>query len=156
MIYLQFVLALVPQKIIIGLISVGVMKKNFTIKGLALLFLLFGLVLSCSKDDDFSILGTWNIDKLVHDEGVESNPGIITFFRNGEGHTIEEDTGNVNLFNWSLDNDIITLVISYYDGETRQEKYKIMEKSQNRMIWEFIKDEENENTGSAILYLSRL
>lgn len=71
---------------------------------------------ACSKDDDFSIVGKWNVDKTTFDITMvidgqtqtitdeETDEGWIEFKSDGSGVHVDGDT-----FNWTLSDDKLTI-----------------------------------------------
>jgi hypothetical protein len=87
--------------------------KNFFYTLLVLGFII-PATLSCDKDDDFEITGTWNIDKIevfmggeLIEEFSETNAGTVTFNANGTGSTT--DFEGTHSFTWSLSGDKLTV-----------------------------------------------
>lgn len=85
------------------------MKK---LKFFTLIAVIAMLFTACNKEDEFSILGTWNMDKMVQKmtEGNETmeytinNPGTITFNADGTGVNWEDQT-----FEWLLSGKLLTV-----------------------------------------------
>jgi hypothetical protein len=81
--------------------------KVFTlIAALAMLFT------ACDKEEEFSILGTWDMDKMVQkitegDDSMEftiNNPGTVTFNSDGTGVNWEQQE-----FDWEISGKILTI-----------------------------------------------
>lgn len=108
---------------------------------LNLLAALTGLILlfsACSKDDDFSITGTWNHEKtearfymgsILLETMEEPGEGTITFNDDGTG-TATSDFGP-STFQWSLSGNNLTLT------ETGQSlTFELTTKRENRIVAE--------------------
>ena len=104
--------------------------------------------MACDKDDNdtFSIIGSWNIDKVVHNEGTEHGNDTATFFSDGTGH-VDEQGEEPDNFTWSLNGSIITQI---WD-ENFEQKFEIIEKGESKMVWDLIDDDYN-----LLVYFSRI
>lgn len=101
-------------------------KKNYLLLGFLVLTVPF-FISSCNDDDDddngFSIVGTWNVDKVIEteiengeviSEDVYYYEGItFTFNRDGTGLVLEEHEDE-ETFSWAIIGD--ELVWSYLEG----------------------------------------
>lgn len=101
------------------------------------IFTLSFIISSCSKDDDeFSLIGKWNIDggvdiikengEVVH-HNTYQNSGTVTFNDDGSG-LFKEPDGFLDTFNWSLIDDELfwTWIGGTDDGFTTVYNLKII------------------------------
>ncbi|TVR71026.1 MAG: hypothetical protein EA408_10215 [Marinilabiliales bacterium] len=82
---------------------------------LLILGMMIMATLSCDKDDDFKLEGTWNIDKVemymgtqLIEEFTTVNAGTITFNANGTGSAT--DNQGTDSFNWTLSGSNLTII----------------------------------------------
>jgi hypothetical protein len=87
--------------------------KNFVYTVLILGFII-PTTLSCDKDDEFQITGTWNVDKVetymggdIMEEFTVVNDGTVTF--NADGTGISTDSEGTESFSWSLSGNQLTI-----------------------------------------------
>jgi hypothetical protein len=131
--------------------------KNFSVF-LALSAVLF-IFSACEKEDDFSVIGTWEQEKLQvtidygvpllpnHSETI-TEPATIVFLENGTGTltTEQNDQPVAMTFNWTLSKDVLTL-----KGTGIDLKLKLTTKSDTKMV-----GEQTLNTEEVIANLNQL
>ncbi|HNV80403.1 MAG: lipocalin family protein [Tenuifilaceae bacterium] len=139
-----------------------------TLKFLAFVGILALAFTSCKKEEEFTLVGKWNVDKVtttaflngqqVHHE-EETNQGWIQFFSGNTG--VDDDGGT---FQWSLSGDNLTITFDDPDeGEMASFTFKLTTKTLQKIVAESTFEESYEIEGQVytvsvnlILELSKL
>ena len=139
-----------------------------TLKFLAFVGILALAFTSCKKEEEFTLVGKWNVDKVtttaflngqqVHHE-EETNQGWIQFFSENTG--VDDDGGT---FQWSLSGDNLTITFDDPDeGEMASFTFKLTTKTLQKIVAESTFEESYEIEGQVytvsvnlILELSKL
>ena len=139
-----------------------------TLKFLAFVGILALAFTSCKKEEEFTFVGKWNVDKVtttaflngqqVHHE-EETNQGWIQFFSGNTG--VDDDGGT---FQWSLSGDNLTITFDDPDeGEMASFTFKLTTKTLQKIVAESTFEESYEIEGQVytvsvnlILELSKL
>ena len=139
-----------------------------TLKFLAFVGILTLAFTSCKKEEEFTLVGKWNVDKVtttaflngqqVHHE-EETNQGWIQFFSGNTG--VDDDGGT---FQWSLSGDNLTITFDDPDeGEMASFTFKLTTKTLQKIVAESTFEESYEIEGQVytvsvnlILELSKL
>ena len=139
-----------------------------TLKFLAFVGILALAFTSCKKEEEFTLVGKWNVDKVtttaflngqqVHHE-EETNQGWIQFFSGNTG--VDDDGGT---FQWSLSDDNLTITFDDPDeGEMASFTFKLTTKTLQKIVAESTFEESYEIEGQVytvsvnlILELSKL
>ncbi len=132
-------------------------KINFKsfVYPLLVLGMIITVTISCDKDDDFKLEGTWNIDKMemymgstLVEEFTSVNAGTVTFNANGTGTAT--DSQGTDSFTWSLSGNSLTITD---DDESTVMTLTTMER--DLMVAEFT-ETWDEMTFKVVMTLSRL
>jgi outer membrane biogenesis lipoprotein LolB len=110
------------------------MKNKF----FTLLSLMTILLVSCSKDPENYVIGTWNADKSTIDYYINgefqqsetiTNSGVFKLKRNGTGSY--EDEFGVEKFDWGKNGDVLTLKLT----NNLTFNYYIIVNEKNKQVW---------------------
>lgn len=112
--------------------------NNDEIMKKVLLFALVGLLslsfFSCEKDDDFTIVGSWNVDKFTvyvnDDTSVDVTDAGTLIFNSDKSGSFELENGEGD-FTWSQISGSVTIIGSELSGN-----YSIVDNSDNNVILE--------------------
>lgn len=139
----------------------SIMKTQSTIRfNLIILMSFFILMLNgCSEDnDDFSIIGSWNVDRFVlynHDGDHETetlhNFGTKIFNENGSGVFHEGEI--VHDFSWMLSDKVMTMTLT---GSGRTVVFDLIIHNNDNIILETERPNDAEGTQIETFHLSRL